>query len=80
MVNEAKESSENGSKTSEEIAKKYGLETLMTSKEVAEYFDVERGTVTKWVKEGYLVPFRIGDIIRFKLDEVKRFLSEGRPD
>lgn len=61
----------------EQVAEKYGLGVLLTTQEVSAYFQVDRATVSQWIKTGQLNHFRVGDVIRFKLEEVKQFIAEN---
>ena len=51
------------------------LDRLLTTKELMEYFNVTRGTIINWRKEG--MPYKkYGTIVRFDLDEVMEWLDK----
>jgi excisionase family DNA binding protein len=49
--------------------------TLLTRKDVAERLQISLVTLSKWVKEGKIKAYKIGRIVRFKADEIDRFLE-----
>lgn len=51
-----------------------GLKEYMTAEEMAEYFNISKGTVGKWRKQG-LVYIRIGSITLYPAKEVRNFLK-----
>lgn len=52
--------------------------SLMTRKEVAEYFSVSLPTIHSWIKTGLLKSYRIGNTIKFKKGEVIAALKPRR--
>lgn len=50
--------------------------TWLTKKEVAEILSISTVTVDDWSKKGILNPFRIGNRIRFKRNEVEQSLTK----
>jgi len=52
-------------------------ETYPSVTKVAEILDVDKSTLWRWQKQGYLVPIEVGGKRRYKMSEVKRIL-EGR--
>lgn len=56
------------------------LPDLMTPREVAAAARVEVDTVREWARRGVLPSVRLGSLLRFKRDEVRKWLAgEGRP-
>ncbi len=55
-----------------------GTSDLLTRAEVAAYFRVAPSTVSRWVADGALTPFRLNGVIRFKRDDVERLLESER--
>jgi excisionase family DNA binding protein len=52
-----------------------GTTDLMTRAEVAAYFRVAPSTVSRWVTDGALTPFRLNGVIRFKREDIERLLA-----
>lgn len=50
----------------------------LTKKEVAKRFGVSTRTVNRWLSLGLLKPFRRGQVLRFKLEDVEAFEAKGR--
>ena len=50
-------------------------ETYPSTDRVAEILDVDKSTLWRWKKNGYLVPIEIGGKRRYKMSDVKRILN-----
>ncbi|MBN9517754.1 helix-turn-helix domain-containing protein [bacterium] len=50
----------------------------LTKKEVAKRLGVSSRTVNRWMSEGLLKPFRRGQVLRFKLEDVEAFEAKGK--
>ena len=59
-------------------AKKQEDTTLLTANEVAENLGVDKSTLWRWEKSGYLTPIRIGSKIRYKQSEVELIKRGGK--
>jgi len=55
----------------------HGLQRRLTVTEVANLLAVSIRTVHRLVRDGRLRPFRVGRQLRFSLDEIRRFESDG---
>ena len=51
-------------------------ETYLTAEETAKRLGVDRSTLWRWNKEGYLLAIKIGSKVRYKLSDVER-LQKG---
>lgn len=51
-------------------------ETYPSAAKVAEMLDVNKTTLWRWAKSGYLVPIEIGGKRRYKMSDVKRLLNK----
>ncbi|WP_372745925.1 helix-turn-helix domain-containing protein [Lutibacter sp.] len=58
-----------------ETKKEKPLEYL-TRKQVAEIFKISMVTISDWNKKGILKPYRIGNLIRYKSNEIEEALTE----
>ncbi len=54
--------------------------TWLTVEEVADYFNVARMTVYRWVRSGKLPAIQVGRAYRIDEDEVKRLLRPVAPE
>ena len=54
------------------------LEKLLTISEVARLLGVSRGSVYALMREGELIPIRVGERARFKPAEVRKYLERHR--
>ena len=52
-------------------------ETYPSAKKVAELLDVDKSTLWRWAKVGYLVPINVGGKRRYRMSDVKRILEGG---
>ena len=50
-------------------------ETYPSIEKVAEILDVNKTTLWRWAKQGYLVPLTIGGKRRYRMTDVKRILE-----
>ncbi len=50
-------------------------ETYPSVTKVAEILDVNKTTLWRWAKSGYLVPIEIGGKRRYRMSDVKRILT-----
>lgn len=50
-------------------------ETYPSIKKVAEILDVNKTTLWRWAKSGYLVPLEIGGKRRYRMSDVNRILK-----
>lgn len=50
-------------------------ETYPSAAKVAEILDVNKTTLWRWAKSGYLVPIEIGGKRRYRMSDVKRLLG-----
>lgn len=47
-------------------------EVYLTTEETAKRLQVNRSTLWRWNKEGYLVSIKVGSKVRYKLSDVER--------
>lgn len=50
-------------------------ETYPSADQVAKILDVDKSTLWRWRKSGYLVPIEIGGKRRYKMSDVKKILG-----
>jgi len=50
-------------------------ETYPSPDQVAKILDVDKSTLWRWRKQGYLVPIEIGGKRRYKMSDIKRILE-----
>ena len=48
----------------------------LTRKQVAEIFKISMVTISDWNNKGILKPYRIGNLIRYKSNEIEEALTE----
>jgi len=53
-------------------------ETYPSIEKVAEILDVNKTTLWRWAKQGYLVPLTIGGKRRYRMTDVKRILEGAK--
>jgi excisionase family DNA binding protein len=53
------------------------IDPLLSVNEVATYLGVTRRTVYRFVQDGNLRPVRVGERLRFRTEEVERYLAEN---
>ena len=63
----------------EQLITDANTETYPSAKKVAEMLDVDKSTLWRWAKVGYLVPINVGGKRRYRMSDVKRIL-EGDKD
>ena len=56
------------------------MKNLLNPQEVAKLLSVQTITVYKWVSRGLLTHHKLGKCIRFKLEDVERFVEDRRID
>ena len=52
-----------------------GLRRYLTAEEAADYFNVDRVTIYRWVDDGLLKAYRLGRNWRFLQEDLDRFLE-----
>ena len=50
-------------------------ETYPSAKRVSELLDVDKSTLWRWAKIGYLVPINVGGKRRYRMSDVNRILN-----
>ena len=53
-------------------------ETYPSPDQVAKILNVDKSTLWRWQKKGYLIPLKIGYKSRYKMSDVKRILEGGK--
>ena len=53
-------------------------ETYPSVAKVAEILDVDKSSLWRWAKQGYLVPIEVGGKRRYRMSDVKRILDGGK--
>jgi excisionase family DNA binding protein len=51
---------------------------FFTAKELSQYLNVKPKTIYSWVNKGEIPHYRIGKTIRFRKDEIEKWLEEKR--
>lgn len=59
----------------EEIVISEKAETYPTPEQASEIFNVDKSTLWRWAKRGYLVPIEVGGKRRYKMSEIKAILN-----
>lgn len=52
-------------------------ETYLTTDKTADILGVDRSTLWRWKKSGYLIPIEVGGRRKYKESDIKRILGEG---
>jgi PTS system nitrogen regulatory IIA component len=55
-------------------------EKLMTLAEVAEYLQIKERTIYQWAQQGKIPGFKLGNIWRFKRDDIELWIEERKRD
>ena len=50
-------------------------ETYPSVEQVAKILDVDKSTLWRWSKQGYLIPIEVGGKRRYRMSDVKRILE-----
>lgn len=50
----------------------------MTIDEAAEFFQVSRITIYKWIKKGFITPTKLGSRVRFVRKDLESFVEKGK--
>ena len=53
------------------------MERLMTAKQVSELIEVKPSTIYQWVHEGFIPYVKLGKCVRFKKDELFRWIDKN---
>lgn len=53
---------------------------LLTPKDVAELLQISVRTLERWVAEGKLPAIRLGRLIRFDPDDIRKFIDERKEE
>lgn len=48
---------------------------LLSTHKVSEILDVDKSTLWRWAKAGYLVPIKIGTKTRYRKSDIEKLLS-----
>ena len=59
----------------EQLITDANTETYPSAKKVAEMLDVDKSTLWRWAKIGYLVPINVGGKRRYRMSDVNRILN-----
>ena len=59
----------------EQLITDANTETYPSVKKVAEMLDVDKSTLWRWAKIGYLVPINVGGKRRYRMSDVNRILN-----
>jgi hypothetical protein len=52
-------------------------ETYPSPDQVAKILDVDKSTLWRWRKQGYLTPIEVGGKRRYRMSDIKKILGEG---
>ena len=53
-------------------------EVYYTADQTADKFSVDRTTLWRWAKRGYLVPIKVGGLVRYRRSDVVKILNHGQ--
>jgi len=67
----------NTQKSLEQIITDANTETYPSVDQVSKMLDVDKSSLWRWAKRGYLVPIEVGGKRRYKMSDVKRILNGG---
>ena len=59
----------------EQHIKETNAESYSTPSEVAEILNVDKSTLWRWSKQGYLVPIEVGGKRKYRMSDVKKILN-----
>ena len=60
----------------EQVITDANSETYPSPDQVSKMLDVDKSTLWRWRKQGYLIPLEVGGKRRYKMSDVKRILGE----
>lgn len=58
-----------------EAIEQQNADMLLTTQKVSEMLDVDKSTLWRWAKAGYLIPIKIGTKTRYRRSDVQKLLS-----
>ncbi len=61
----------------EQIITDSATETYPSVSKVAEILDVNKTTLWRWAKSGYLVPIEVGGKRRYRMSDIKQILGDN---
>ncbi|KAA6327951.1 hypothetical protein EZS27_023102 [termite gut metagenome] len=61
----------------EQLITDANTEVYPSANRTAEILDVDRSTLHRWQKKGYLTPIEVGGKRRYKMSDIKRILEGG---
>ena len=56
------------------------MNPLLTTKQVAELLSCKRSTIYAWTKAGMIPHYKIGQLVRFKQEDIDKWLKESRKE
>jgi transcriptional regulator with PAS, ATPase and Fis domain len=62
----------------EQLITDANTETYPSAEQVTKILDVDRSTLHRWWKKGYLTPIEVGGKRRYKMSDIKRILEGGK--
>jgi hypothetical protein len=62
----------------EQLINDANTETYPSADQVAKILDVNKTTLWRWGKQGYLVPIEIGGKRRYKMSDINKILNKGK--
>jgi hypothetical protein len=60
----------------EQIIQDKAAETYTSPDKTAEIFDVDKSTLWRWRKNGYLVPIEVGGKRRYRMSDINKILKK----
>lgn len=69
---------ENSRALSDNIQQLHFMRTFLTKQELAELLKVHKRTINNWMRNTIIVYYRVGNVVRFDLDEVQEALKLHR--
>ena len=62
----------------EQLITDANTETYPSPDQVAKILDVDKSTLWRWRKQGYLLPIEVGGKRRYRMSDIKRILEGGK--
>ena len=61
----------------EQLVTDANTETYPSAEQVSKILDVDKSTLWRWKKQGYLIPIEVGGKRRYRMSDINRILQKG---